>query len=102
MENKLAIINEGLTYYVIEPVSKCMQEDGNFQSNKDGTICGYGVRNKATGIVEHSTVMLPVAIFQADYLDKSLVSLFDSPAIEVDVEGGSTDDVILPDEPVIN
>jgi len=98
MLKKLQKVNESLTYYVVEPVSKAIGEDGGYLNGKGDAIVGYGARNKETGVVEHTTIMLPSAIFQADYLDKALTSMLDPPEkIAEEVV-----DVIPGEDPLIN
>jgi hypothetical protein len=63
-----------------------MGEDGEFGSE------GYAVRNKDTQVLEHTTVILPQAIYQAQGFSDSLAALLadkDGPAqlslVEMDV-----------------
>lgn len=49
-------------------------EDGNYA----GRI-GYAVRNIETGVVEHTTMMLPGAIFQAQHFNDTLKGLLAEP-----------------------
>lgn len=80
MLDKINKINEGLTHYVVELTTKCVDETGQYINGKGpNAYVGYAVRNKDTNIVEYSTSMLPQALFQADYLNKSLCSLLNPP-----------------------
>ncbi len=54
-------------------------EDGKY-----GTIDGYLVVNKETKVIEHSTVMLPGAIFQCQHFNDTLISLL-APPDEADI-----------------
>jgi hypothetical protein len=89
----LAKINKELTYYVVEPTNKVLGEDGEYIVGHKDEVKGYAIRNTETEVIEATTLMLPTAIFQADYLDKALVSLFEKETLtppEV-----SADDVLI-------
>lgn len=55
-------------------------EDGKYTTTHDG----YVVINKETEVIEHSTTMLPGAIFQCQHFNDTLVDLL-KPADEADV-----------------
>ncbi len=46
--------------YTVVGTNDALGEDGNYGRR------GYAVVNKDTGIVEHTTIVLPQALFQAD------------------------------------
>ncbi len=54
-------------------------EDGKY-----GAKSGYVVVNKETGVIEHSTVMLPGAIFQCQHFNDTLMNLL-APKDEAEV-----------------
>jgi hypothetical protein len=93
LTQKLIEINSKLDYYVVEPCSKVLGEDGQYIVGRGEEVVGYAVKNAETGVVEATTLMLPTAIFQADYLDKALTSLFEKDALAVPEVAG--DDVVL-------
>ena len=45
---------------------------------------GYVVINRDTGVIEHSTVMLPGAIFQCQHFNDTLISLL-APKDEAEI-----------------
>ena len=63
-------------YEVIE-CDDVLGEDGKY-----GGLPGYAVRNKETGITEHTTMMLPGAIYQCQHFNDTLVSLLTKPEQE--------------------
>ena len=68
-------------------------EDGKYTT----THAGYVVINKETGQIEHTTTMLPGAIFQCQHFDNTLTSLL-MPDEELgeDIPGGDiADDVVI-------
>ena len=65
-------INEALNYYTITVSDKVMGEEGKYIT---GEGVGYAILNKFTNIKEHTTLLLPQAIFQAQHLDSMLESL---------------------------
>lgn len=78
----LSKVNKGLEYYEVGIIdggdrTPVIGEDGQYH-----TRGGYAVRNKATGFVEHTTTLLPGAIFQAQHLDSTLDGLLNPPATE--------------------
>ncbi len=68
-------------------------EDGKY-----GSHAGYVVVNKETGVVEHSTVMLPGAIFQCQHFNDTLISLLTPPeeAEVVDINSMNVPEDIVP------
>ena len=58
------------TNYEVIRFGAAMGEDGEIGAD------GYAVRNKDTGVIEHSTVILPQAIYQAQGFSDSLDALF--------------------------
>lgn len=92
-EQGIARVNLGMTYYEVIPCDKVLREDGNYFGGK-GEDVGYAVRNKETGIIEHTTTVLPSAIFQADYFDKALTSLFNPDELEA-LDTSPTDSDVL-------
>ena len=61
-------IYENKSYEVIE-CANVIGEDGQY-----GAV-GYAVRNKETGVLEHTTMVLPQALFQADAFEGALGQL---------------------------
>jgi len=85
--DRLGKFNAGLRYYTVQPVDNALGEDGKYSTRK-----GYGVVNNETDVVEHSTVCLPAAMFQATHFDEMLsgmldgapsLSLVDTPAEDI-------------------
>jgi hypothetical protein len=70
-------------------------EDGKYTD----AVEGYLVINRETNVVEHSTIMLPGAIFQAQHFNDTLVSLLSPP---VDDEGMDIAALNVPDDIVPN
>ena len=66
-------------------------EDGKY-----GNRPGYVVVNKETGVVEHSTVMLPGAIFQCQHFNDTLISLLADPSEDIDIEALDVPEDIVP------
>jgi hypothetical protein len=64
-------------------------EDGNYTDR-----AGYLIRNRETGVVEHTTMVLPQALFQADAFMGALGQLDETPD-EVTILGGDADPEIL-------
>jgi len=71
-QEKIDKFNDGLKYYTVQPISEAMQEDGNYGGQ------GYGIINNETLVVEHSTICLPAALFQAVHFDDMLSSQLDT------------------------
>lgn len=83
--NKINDLNEELKYYVIELSEFAIGEDGNYLRGSGDNLAGYAVRNKESGVVEHTSMLLPAIIFQAEHLDSMLDSLLnkeDTPTLE--------------------
>lgn len=59
--------------YAVEVTDAALGEDGKYG------VAGYKIINKDTGIVEHTTMMLPAAIFQAQHFSDTLKSLLETP-----------------------
>ena len=74
-------LNEKLKHYEIQETPWCMGEDGEYRTARDGEIIGYAVVNKTTKVIEYSTMILPTAVFQADYFDNALESML-NPVIK--------------------
>jgi hypothetical protein len=55
---------------------------------------GYAVRNKETQVVEHTTMLYPQAIFQADALSGAWRQLKEGPQDAEAIEGVESDVVI--------
>ena len=68
-------------------------EDGNY-SGQDG----YVVVNRETGVIEHTTIMLPGAIFQCQHFNDTLVSLLSPPQDDdgVDIAALNVPEDIVP------
>ena len=69
-------------------------EDGKYTTSHTG----YVVINKETQVIEHSTTMLPGAIFQCQHFNDTLVSLL-NPA---DPEGVDLTSMDVPEDVVPN
>ncbi len=67
-------------HYVVEDAAgrSIIGEDGAYTKSHDG----YCVINKESGNIEHSTTMLPGAIFQAQHFSDTLESLLNPTPIE--------------------
>lgn len=70
----LAKVNAKLDYYKIIMVDRALEETGTYVEGKD---VGYGLINKATQVVEHTSVMLPGILWQATHFESTLKSLLD-------------------------
>lgn len=87
-------INADLTYYEIATASRAIGEEGKYVSFED-VPAGYSITNKLTGVIEHTSTILPGVIFQAQHFDNTLKSFLqtdEKPAAET---SEPTDDVIL-------
>ena len=69
-------------------------EDGKYTT----THKGYVVVNKETGVIEHSTTMLPGAIFQAQHFNDTLTSLLSPP----EEDEGLLEDMNVPEDVVLS
>ena len=67
-------------------------EDGKYGT----AAAGYVVINKETGVIEHSTVMLPGAIFQCQHFNDTLISLLADPEEAIDIEALDVPEDIVP------
>lgn len=65
-------INKSMKYYEVECTkdNPILCEDGEYRVRP-----GYVVRNKTTDVIEHTTMLLAGAIFQAQHFDNTLESL---------------------------
>lgn len=88
--NLLGNANKNLVYYEIVLVDKALGEDGKWL---EGDSVGYGLRNKQTNIIEHTSVMLPGVLWQATHFESTLKSLL---ADEDEVPGGDAGADVLP------
>ena len=70
-------------------------EDGKYSDRP-----GYAVINKETGVVEHTTTVLPQALFQADAFLGALGSLVSQGASGNDetIIDGDADVIVIPDD----
>ena len=68
-------------------------EDGKY-SNRGG----YAVINKETGVVEHTTTVLPQALFQADAFLGALGSLVSQSANDSTIDGSAEDVIVIPED----
>ena len=59
--------------YFVTETDNAIGEDGNYGQ------AGYAVVNKDTGIIEHTTIMLPGAIFQSQHFSDTLKGLLETP-----------------------
>jgi len=87
---KLAKYNDGLRYYQVVPSDKALAEDGKYLT---GDNAGYAIENKMTKVVEHTTVCLPAAMFQANHFDDMLASLIDGTP-KLSVVDSVTEDIV--------
>ena len=78
--------------YRVETTVSALGEEGQYGRE------GYAVINKETGITEHTTMVLPQALFQADAFLGALGQLNAEP--ESEVIGSSSDVVDI--DPTIN
>ena len=66
--------NEGLQYYKIIFVDKALGEDSRYV---EGPCVGYGLINLATGVIEHTSTVLPGVMWQAQHFEQTLKSLLE-------------------------
>lgn len=71
----LDLANKDLSYYEVVLVDKALGEDGKFI---EGDPAGYGLLNKVTGILEHTSIMLPGVLWQATHFENTLKSMLSS------------------------
>lgn len=96
LEAALENINSELEYYRIGATGDAVGEDG-----KKGSA-GYSVTNKETDVVEHTTTILPGAIFQARHLDDMLASLVQAADPEKNDDGVVSLESVVDEDPVLN
>ena len=93
--SKLNKYNKGLSYYEVVPVNKCLGEDGNYVSSDDPV--GYGIKNNATGVIEHTSVSLHVTMFQAAHFDDMLSGMLDEAKPALRLVESPTEDIVPTD-----
>ena len=86
-------INKDLKFYEILPSCSVIGEEGKLIEGDE--VIGYQVCNRVTGVVEHTSTILPGALFQAQHFDNTLRSLTDTPEDAGETEAGPDDDVVL-------
>jgi len=74
---KIAEYNKTLKFYNVVPTTDVLGEDGNYLSKENA---GYAIENTETGVVEHTTICLPAALYQATHFDDMLESLLSPKA----------------------
>jgi len=94
LNNKIAELNDNLSFYVIEPSDFAIGEDGEYIRGANGESVGYCVRNVETDIVEHTSMLLPAIIFQAEHLDSMLTSLINKEEPSAQLAEMPVDDVV--------
>ena len=80
--------------YIVQKAggNKIIGEDGKYTSRD-----GYVVVNRETGVVEHTTIMLPGAIFQCQHFNDTLISLLSPPEVETpDLTGMDVPEDVVP------
>lgn len=72
MKSLLKKVNDQLEHYEVQLTTDLpiICEDGQYRKRH-----GYAVYNKVSDVYEHTTTLLPGAIFQAQHLDATLVGL---------------------------
>ena len=90
MNEILTRVNEGLKYYEVQYWDRegVVCEDGEIRVRP-----GYHVVNTVTKVHEHTTTLLPGAIFQAQHLDATLDGLL-NPQETYALEEMPMDDVV--------
>lgn len=84
----LQAANAELDFYEVMMVDKALGEDGNYV---EASPAGYGLINKVTGVIEHTSTILPGVLWQATHFESTLKSLLepektaDTTATEGDV-----------------
>ncbi len=75
-ENRVSNLFETEKYVVRQAAQgECIiGEDGKYED-----MDGYVVINRETGVIEHTTIMLPGAIFQCQHFNDTLESLMSPP-----------------------
>lgn len=76
---KPSILYSNKNYQVETSVGRSIiGEDGKYTTTHEG----YCVVNKDTGVVEHSSTILPGVIFQCDHFNDSLESLLNPQSVD--------------------
>ena len=75
-------------YYKVMETEDALGEDNHYGR------AGYAVINKETGVAEHTTTLLPQAIFQSDALCGALAQ-FNNPEEDVESIESTDEDIIL-------
>ena len=75
-------LNERMDYYDIELTSGAANEPVIFEDGEYHCRPGYRVVNRQTGVVEHTSALLPSVIFQAQHLDSMLGELLDPKPLQ--------------------
>ncbi|MHC4647485.1 MAG: hypothetical protein ACYTBJ_18515 [Planctomycetota bacterium] len=95
LKTALNKVNEDLQYYQVTHVTAennvpVICEDGEYRKR-----AGYSVYNTLSGVHEHTTTLLPGAIFQAQHLDATLDGLINPKMQEYPaLEDVAMDDVV--------
>lgn len=92
IDEVLAKTNDDLKYYEVQfsDEGSIMCEDGEYRVRP-----GYAVVNTLTRVREHTTTLLPGAIFQAQHLDATLDGLLNPQEMEYpSLEDVTLDDVV--------
>lgn len=69
--------NSELKYYTVVTADRVIGEEGKYI---EGEGVGYAVVNNTTGVVEHTSTILPGVLFQAQHFDSTLKGLLEDPA----------------------
>ena len=93
-QSKMEDLNARLKYYEVVEAYRVLAEDGKYKESVNEHQ-GYAIVNKATGIIEHTTMVLPGAIFQAESLDSMLGGLLEPPVDAPKAEGNGEDVIPL-------
>ena len=67
--------NSELTFYEIVLTQRALGEDGVYV---EGDNAGYGLLNKVTGVMEHTSTILPGVMWQATHFESTLTSLLEA------------------------
>ena len=97
VQEKITRLNGELKHYTVSLSNRALGEDGRYA--EADTPVGYAVVNNETGVVEHTTTILPAVIFQAQHLDDMLASLV---AVEPEGMDETTLDALSVDDVVPN
>jgi hypothetical protein len=74
--------------YSVVLTDDAIGEDGQYGRT------GYAVVNKETGVIEHTTTVLPQALFQADAFMGALGQMGNSQSDEMAIIQASPDDIL--------